>query len=154
MQRARALAVSLAALAWGAMMWPTSAGADCVGPELAIGEEVPYSYVQLPVERLSPGQQVKVTGEWFRNGCNDTGGACGLGGERETPMKNVQLVVKQGQLEWQVDRESARGKHFTVRWEFQVPADLAAGRAELLARTKDGEQGRPIPIVVEKASAQ
>jgi hypothetical protein len=122
-----------------------TARASCVGPQLAVAGQRSAT----PEGRPGQGEPavlrasvVTVEGRYFADGCDDTGGqTTGFGCAHQTrpqdrvaPMKEVQLVLRQGGREWSLGTAdaSARGR---IAWRVRIPADLEPGRARLLAAT-------------------
>lgn len=90
---------------------------------------------------LTAGQDVTVSGAWFRSGCDDTGrpaAGCGVGsGQRSTeaPLTQVQLVLQQGRSRWVIDTRDAAGRadQYTLTWQGRIPKAVRPGPAELTA---------------------
>ena len=135
--------VVLALLLAGLSLVPTGgASGSCAGPMLStrsLGEGPPTLYV---------GGLTEVTGRWFVDGCDDTGGqsAFGCGApeplEEERPLRDVELRLVQGHRSWVLGKADAgtaeEGRLGQVSWTFRVPmtakdgpATLRAGDAEL-----------------------
>lgn len=130
---------------------PGPASAGCVGPEISVGGAAAGTSAGAPV--LHPGQEVDVSGEWFRDGCDDTGGG-GVGpaggpgcsgpaaaaapadrlAATERPMQDVVLALEQGGRRWQLAVADARDDAASsIRWTVVVPADVGEGTAVLVA---------------------
>jgi hypothetical protein len=84
---------------------------------------------------------VTVDGSRFVDGCDDTGGTTVLGcssdGETETPMRDVTLTLEQGQRQWDLGTQDARGEpeeqRGEITWQVTIPEDVGPGRATLTA---------------------
>lgn len=154
MVRRRVVGVLVAlgcAVALGVVV-PGPASASCVGPEISVGGAAADTSAGAPV--LHPGQQIDVSGEWFRDGCDDTGGG-GVAGPAdgpgcsgpaaaaspasrlaatERPMQDVVLALEQGRQRWQLAVADARDDaSSSIRWTATVPADVGEGTAVLVA---------------------
>ncbi|MDO8106371.1 hypothetical protein Q6348_04075 [Isoptericola sp. b441] len=122
---------------------PTVAVASCVAPLVwvAAGEAEPVAAdgtVVLHVE-----EPMTVSGEWFRNGCDDTGsvqiGGPGCGGpvvsrgDTESPMRDVAVVLTQGSHRWELGSADAAGAadRYALRFHTTVPTDAEPGPATL-----------------------
>jgi hypothetical protein len=110
------------------------AAASCAGPVLGIAG--PAEPPELP-----PGDELTVTGRFFVDGCDDTGGQDAVLGcdedhqedhEVVTRMTHVDLVLRQRGREWPLGTADAtRGGD--ISWEVRVPDGLRPGRARLVA---------------------
>ena len=139
--RAGVLAVlAVAAVGLGPVAPP--ARASCVGPVMAVGSSV--DDVQPPTSggTVVPGQEVTVSGLFFRDGCDDHGSVSGgctpvEHREVETPLLDVPLVLEQDGRSWVLDTADASGDDdgFAVRWQGRVPPDVVPGPALLRAAT-------------------
>ena len=122
--------------------WPVPGGpaaADCAGPSLSLAG-ADGAAGSLPVVTLEG--PTEVVGRGFVDGCDDTGGGsvwgCGSGeGEVETPLSDVELVVRQGGRTWELGTAdagtAADGRLGQVAWQAQLPSGLEPGRAVLVA---------------------
>ncbi|MEP7055433.1 MAG: hypothetical protein ABI912_09320 [Actinomycetota bacterium] len=130
----RTIAAFLLLLAGGALMWPATASAKCVGPDLSF--EKPSDVLAPATEPiLHTGAKTTVYGEWFHSGCNDTGGGP-CSGEHERGIKGIELVLTQGERSWSFGRHNAKGRYFAVEWAVDVPAELHPGPATITATAK------------------
>jgi hypothetical protein len=133
----------------------TPATASCVGPYVFVGR-VEKSTV------INPAAALRVSGRAFVRGCDDTGSSSIFGcrssqGERETPMQDVVLLLKQGDQRWRLgsgDAGSAEQNQLGhITWHVQVPAEVRSGRATLVAdirpRGSDGLDAR-LPVQVSR----
>ena len=121
----------------------TSAAASCVGPQLAIGSD-PAAAEPVAEENPAPvpimdSGSLQVSGQWFHEGCDDTGvdgvGCAGPITTSQSPMENVDLVLRQGETSWTLDTADAagHGEHYAIGWEVRLPEDVAPGPAVLSA---------------------
>ncbi len=125
--------------------WPvTTAAASCASPFLYIGDPQAHRPVAVTASRLT------VQGRAFARGCNDTGGADVFGcdntpREVEAPMTGVTLRLQQDGRSWSLgtrDAGTAEEERLgQVTWRVRLPADVAPGRALLVARGAE-----PLPI--------
>jgi hypothetical protein len=115
-----------------------TAGASCAGPELRIGGsgEGPPT--------VHAGEQTSVRGSYFTLGCDDYGSATVFGcstdeGETVRPMRNVKLVLRQGDRRWDLASEDAgtarQNELGKITWQVRVPDDVREGPATLVAGT-------------------
>ena len=134
-----AFACALAIMTSGCGMSPeaqSGVSAACAGPTLRIEDtEAGTNDLVEPPTVILPNSFV-VVGEWFHDGCNDTGGP-----NEEVPMTNVELTLEQDGHAWSLgtaDASSAES-NYSVTWEVELPpsalapmpAVLRAGHAEL-----------------------
>lgn len=121
----------------------TPAAASCVGPQLAIGSD-PAAAEPVADENPAPvpiadSGVLQVSGQWFHEGCDDTGaGGAGCAGPittSQSPMKDVDLVLTQGERSWTLGTADAagHGEHYAIGWEVPLPEDVAPGPAVLSA---------------------
>ncbi len=121
------------------------ASASCVGPQLATAGQRAIPSEARPGQRapaVRPASVVSVDGRFFVDGCDDTGGQTSvLGCDRQAgpedqvaPMKDVELVLRQGGREWSLGTADADA-HGRITWDVRIPVDLRSGRAILLAAT-------------------
>lgn len=142
LRRLLVLTAAIAPLAVIALIPPQSASASCVGPSLTVGADpadVPAPDAPpLPVSAAGP---LEVSGQWFREGCNDTVGMGCDSANPESPLTDVDLVLRQGGTTWPLGTTDAggRGEQYSVHWRVDLPAaanegeaTLAAGGAELV----------------------
>lgn len=114
------------------------AAASCVGPVLTVGDDPSAAAAADPEAAPAPlgrGRQ-QVSGQWFREGCDDGGGGAGCAGpltSTEEPMEEVDLVLRQGGASWVLGTADAHGDRYDTSWEFDVPDDVTAGPAVLSA---------------------
>lgn len=115
--------------------------ASCAGPMLLVPGP------QRPLPELAAGREVSVTGEFFLDGCDDTGGqdvifGCEEEREVETPMAGVELLLRQRGREWSLGTADAdaRGR---IGWDVRVPDGLRPGRARLLT---EGSQALVVSV--------
>jgi hypothetical protein len=112
-----------------------SASGSCVGPQLQ---------VRNGAGTVRVGTAVEVRGSWFHNGCSDTGGGSAFGcsssgGDGQTPMKHVTLILEQGQHRWQLGTADATTENGQISWQVTIPLGVHEGRATLLANeTRQG----------------
>jgi hypothetical protein len=133
-----ALLVLLAALLGLALApYPDSpASASCVGPSFVDDRIV-----------LERGAEQSVEGQWFHDGCADTGSCSAVLGcqsceydDPESPSQDVELRIAQRGRSWALGTVDAADSG-RVTWTFDLPAGIRPGHARLLA---DGAQ----PVVV------
>lgn len=92
--------------------------ATCIAPTLT-----------LKPAKAAPGDEVKVSGEWFVDGCNDTGM-----GEAPKALTGMTLEVIQGHESWPVaSGVDATGENSSFEVSIEVPADAQAGKATVQA---------------------
>lgn len=133
---------------------PQTALASCVGPQVSItvgdgGSAV--AHVEGAEVTVEPGARLTVTGTWFRDGCNDTSsvGTTGCGGpvvsqgETETPMRDVVLLLTQGNGRWPLGTTDATGRadSFAIAFDVGLPTDLQPGAAVLMVG--------PVPVQLQ-----
>jgi hypothetical protein len=117
-------------------LWsPPSALASCVGPQLRVGSGSseagdPPSAAEVPKSR-----PLTVSGEWFHEGCNDTGTSAGCSGpspaKAEPPMRDVILTLVQGSSSWALGTADAAGQNYTISWAVRLPVGVEPGPAVL-----------------------
>ena len=112
-----------------------SAGAGCVGPE-----------VRLDRHRARAGDTLVVTGRFWFDGCNDTGGGSSCFGserEEETPTEGIDIDIRQvGSSKWiRLVEDVDADKDFRIRSEIELPG-LEPGRYVILVRDR-GNEGYP-----------
>lgn len=121
----------------------TPAAASCVGPQLAIGSD-PAAAEPTAQESPAPvpvpvGGPLQVSGQWFHDGCDDTGaGGAGCAGPittSQSPLQDVDLVLTQGGVPWTLGTADAAGRaeRYAIGWEVELPDDVAPGPAVLTA---------------------
>lgn len=126
---------------------PPALSASCIGPVIGIGTFVDdRSANQAPVPVLR-GATIGVVGEWFRDGCNDTGASTGCGvtpRDEESPQTGVELRLIQGDASWTLATADAqeREARYAISWQATVPADARPGSATLEA------SGASAPVVI------
>lgn len=92
---------------------------------------------------LRPGAVLRVDGQGYFDGCNDTGGGGGGGlgcdGEQgpapSAPLDDVRLVLRQARHVWTLDRADGRQHAGDITWTGRVPAAARPGPAILEAGT-------------------
>lgn len=149
----RPVALLVAALLAGALApYPAATATarnavDCAGPTLAVaGHGTP------PL--LRSGSDVRVTGEYFVDGCDDVGGSrdgalgCANDDDREkaVPLADVEMLLRQDGRTWRLGRADATGLG-RIAWDVHLPPGLPAGRAVLETATSETlvvHVGRPI----------
>ncbi len=115
----------------------TGSSASCAGPTLA---GAPAS--------AAPGDTVHVTGDFFAATCNDTG-VNGADPGRPVPLTDLTLQLRQGDRRWTLaEGVDASGERWSVDEVATVPADVAAGEAEVLVVG----YGSPASVAVVPAS--
>lgn len=112
------------------------AAASCVGPVLGVGA-VPSPDAQLVQPVLDLASGATVAGEWFREGCDDTGqrSGCGAPPREEAPLEDVELVLEQGTTTAVLGTGDAtdRDERYAVAWPVEVPDGFRQGPAVLRA---------------------
>ena len=108
------------------------AAASCVGPVVVVAGS-PERHPTVAV-----GSQLTVRGRFFLDGCDDTGGGSALGcssppPEPVTPMKAIDLRLRQHGREWLVGTADADARLGEVAWSAPAPRGLRPGRATLVA---------------------
>jgi hypothetical protein len=111
------------------------ARASCPAPQLAIGK-----YGALTPVVLRARDSTTVTGRYFVDGCNDTGGGTvssfGCDDRVEppprTPLTQIELTLRQQGRTWVLGTSDA-DEDLNARWAIVVPADVRPGRATLAA---------------------
>jgi hypothetical protein len=144
MTRTRLLALAAVVMA-AVAPWPvTPAAGSCARPYLYIGDPQPARPVPVTTSTVT------VQGRAFARGCNDTGTVNVFGcdtsrREVEEPMTEVTLTVQQGSRSWWLGTENAgtaeENRLGQITWTVRLPADVAPGRALLVAPQAD-----PLPI--------
>lgn len=122
---------------------PPAATASCVGPSLAVGASVDPAQPPSGEAQLERGTLTTVSGIFFHRGCEDTQEGSALGchtsppSDPESPLTDVELILVQGDHRWVLDTADASGRDqlYAISWMVTVPADAAAGSAELRAAT-------------------
>jgi hypothetical protein len=133
-----------------------AASASCAAPNLAVAHRQ---------EHVRAGAGLTVVGRAFVRGCDDTGavsgGSFGCHSTEHrtpsTPMRDVLLLLRQGDRQWRLGTEDAGSAADNalghVTWRVRVPAGVAAGRAVLVAdvspRGPDPLDAR-LPVVVRR----
>lgn len=118
------------------LVGPT-AEASCVGPAIGVGSTRPAvtSRDRVAVRLNEP---LTVTGNYFHHGCADVvvGSGCGTHAlEKETPMTDVPLRLRQGNRTWLLGRADAEAGQptFPISWQIRLPDQVRAGPASLTA---------------------
>lgn len=135
-RRVAKVASPLLLLAGLTLLPGSGASASCIGQSLAV------SSADARIA-LRPGAEVRVDGQGYFVGCNDTGvqGSDGLGCEGTqppapgTPMNDVRLVLRQAGHTWTLSSADARPPAGDIAWTVRVPAGVHAGSAILQAGT-------------------
>jgi hypothetical protein len=91
------------------------AAASCVGPQLTL---VP--------DRAAAGQQVTLSVEWLREGCDDHTGA-----DEERPLTDVPVSFVQGATTVPLGAVSGTGDRYAGSLTVAVPGDAGPGPAEV-----------------------
>jgi hypothetical protein len=113
---AGAAVVLLSALVSSGCAGSGGVAASCVGPQVAL----------TPAE-AAVGERVTVTVEWLREGCNDYTGA-----DEERASVDVPVSFVQGDTRVHLGAVSGTGDRFSATLTATVPADGAAGPAEVV----------------------
>jgi hypothetical protein len=120
-----------------------SGEASCVPPTLHLeGAQTGGDVASEPPTVVLPDSFV-VVGEWFREGCDDTGGR----GE-EVSSTGVELTLEQNGTIWSLGTADAAGReaNYAIAWEVESPpAGLAPMPAVLRAGTAEQEVYFSIP---------
>lgn len=116
-----------------------AAHASCVGPIFAVGDTVYDSDPPARNVLPAPGADVTVSGVWFHTGCDDTGqgSGCSAPASTEAPMRDVDLVLEQGDASWTLSTQDAasRQDRYAITWTAQVPPEARPGLATLRANS-------------------
>jgi hypothetical protein len=126
-------AISTAAVANAA----DPATADCSGPTVR----------SAPLE-VAAGDEVTITGEAMGDNCYDTGPPPAGQGALGKPLRDLEVVVQQGDAEHVLARGGA-DEDYAFEVTVTVPADLEPGEAVVLVRHRDGDQvsaGQPLSV--------
>ncbi len=94
-----------------------SSSGSCVGPS-----------IDVQPREAAPGDEVTVTGSWFREGCADAGGS--VGGRRadqESPLTGLHVAFVQGDEVVDLATVDAAGHDFGFAVEVTVPTGATAG---------------------------
>ncbi len=123
-----------------------AARASCAGPVVAVGETVDDARAPVSGVLPAPGADVTVSGVGFHTGCDDTGqgAGCSAPASTEAPMRDVELVLQQGDRSWTLGTQDAapRDERYAIIWTGQVPPEARPGPATLRA----GSSGLPVQI--------
>lgn len=92
------------------------AAASCVAP-----------LVVLSTDQVAAGDPLTVTGEWWTDGCNDTGQSAGV----QAGAIDVPVVFVQSGREVELTTVDGTGQRFEVRADVTVPADAVPGQAAI-----------------------
>lgn len=123
----------LAGCGGGAPGGTTSSSASCVAPSLSA---TPTS--------VHPGDDLRVTGDYFFATCNDTAANGGQPAEPE-PLTGLTVLLRQGDRTWTLAQDvDAHGRLWSIDATAPVPTDVAAGEAEVLVE----DHGRPAAVTV------
>ena len=90
--------------------------AACVGPQLGLAPAA-----------AAVGDDLTVTVEWLREGCDDTGGA-----DEERPVSDVPVVLVQGGTRVQLGTVSGRGDRYAGSLTASVPGEARPGPATVV----------------------
>jgi hypothetical protein len=115
-------ALAGALVVWGA----TAAGADCSGPVV--------DHDAGPVDR---GQEITVTGTGFGDNCYDTGPPPAGQGILGEPLRDVEVVIVQGDVE-HIVAEGAADDAYELSVDVVVPPELEPGEALVRVRWGGG----------------
>ncbi|WP_432537281.1 hypothetical protein [Kineococcus arenarius] len=131
----------------------SSAAAGCAGPQLVVGSDPAAAQpdaVQSPAPVPIPASgQLQVAGQWFHEGCDDTGvagaGCAGPVTTSQSPMEDVDLVLEQAGSSWTLGTAGAAGhdEQYAIAWQVRLPEDVAPGPAVLSAA------GAEVPVLIE-----
>ncbi|MEJ5868497.1 hypothetical protein WDV85_12200 [Pseudokineococcus sp. 5B2Z-1] len=123
-----------------------AARASCAGPLFAVGATVDDARAPDSGVLPAPGADVTVSGVWFRTGCDDTGqgAGCSAPASTEAPMRDVDLVLEQGDRSWTLGTQdaSSREDRYAISWTGHVPPGARPGPATLRA----GSSALPVHI--------
>jgi len=161
-RRVAAPVTVLAAAAGLGLFAPAPAGASCVGPQITVpGAPSPSTTVvplggtdstTVPV-RLRAGSTVTVSGRYFANGCDDTGGGpagplpgCSAAGPPPAaPAQDVGLDLEVGGRVVRLGTADA-DQGYAVRWTVTLPPEVGAGSTGSLT-TSSGEARLAVEFV-------
>jgi len=93
---------------------PTSA-ASCAGPTASVSPRT-----------AAAGDEVRVAGRYFTDGCRDTGQ-----GGRDAAEQDVPVVLEQGGATWRLGSADATPDGFDLRVTVTVPAGVRPGPAHV-----------------------
>lgn len=117
------------------LITPLALSASCVGPSLSVEPPIEPPRMTPAAAIVVRGESSTVYGEWFRDGCNDTGvSGCGVRvQDPESPLTDLELRLRQGDQSWPLGTADAgdRAVHYAVTWVFTVPDQARPGAATL-----------------------
>ncbi|MGH2825755.1 MAG: hypothetical protein ACRDKF_02155 [Actinomycetota bacterium] len=133
--RPSGFALAIAIIGASLTIQVSSSKAGCVGPE-----------VEIDRRSARPGETILVTGRYWFDGCNDTGGSSCFGPAREeteTPTEGIDIEIKRrGGSEWKRLVENVDAdEDFRIRSQIEVP-NLKPGRYVILVHDR-GNDGYP-----------
>jgi hypothetical protein len=106
------------------------------------------------------GAEIVVTGRHFSAGCPDyafvpSGGGCSGPRPRSAtppaaePLRDVRLHLERDGRSWQLGRaDAAAGENYEIEWRVRLPADVAPGKATLVATPANQPGESPIQLDV------
>lgn len=133
------LGLALAVIGAGLTFYIPPSGAGCAGPEVAVDRR-----------RARPGETVVVTGQFWFDGCNDTGGGSCFGPspseEVETPIEGIDVDIKRkgSSRKVRVVENVDADERFRFEAAFAVPS-LPPGRYVLVAN-----QDAEVPLRIRR----
>jgi hypothetical protein len=99
--------------------------ASCVAPILTVKPT-----------KVHAGDQVKVSGEWFADGCNDTA-VNGQPPQPPPPFTGMTIELHQGDQTWPVATEvDAAGDNYAFEVSVTIPDDVTPGKATMQAKDR------------------
>lgn len=135
----------IAAALVGLAFIPGAATASCAGPT-----------VEVQPNTVQPGDEVRVRGQYFIDGCDDVGGgnACGapVAREEEEPMRGVRFELRrEGETidAVQVDADAQGDLEATLN----VPADSTPGRYHVVSLYRGNVQER-VPVRIQRTKGR
>jgi hypothetical protein len=129
------LALAIAIIGASLTIHVGSSSAGCTGPEVDIDRH-----------SARAGDPLVVTGRYWFDGCNDTGGGSCFGSmpeEVETPTEGIDIDIRRvGGAEWtRLVEDIDADEDFRIRSEIEVP-DMEPGRYVILVHDQ-GNRGYP-----------
>ncbi len=111
----------------------TGSSADCASPTLSVS----------PIS-AAPGASVRLRGDYFVDGCNDTGDN-GQEPEPARPLTGLTVVLRQGDRTWTLAQDvEASGDLGSFETTLDLPDDVRVGPAEVLVP----DTGMPVELTV------
>jgi hypothetical protein len=99
------------------------AAASCVAPTLTVRPT-----------KAHPGEDLRVSGEWYADGCNDTA-VNGESPQPPPPFTGMTIELHQGDKTWPVATDvDAAGERYSFDVTVTVPKDADAGKATIQAK--------------------